>query len=56
MLRDAKSTITVIAFIILNAKTSNYNVDALRGQAVNKLLTYVLVPGCAKGVGVMQDV
>ncbi len=42
MLKEAKSSITVIAFIILNAKTSNYNVDALRGQAVNKLLTCVL--------------
>jgi glycogen(starch) synthase len=28
----------VVAFIIMPAKTSNYNVDSLRGQATNKLL------------------
>jgi glycogen(starch) synthase len=39
-LKEAKSTTTVVAFIILNAKTSNYNVDALRGHAVSKLLRY----------------
>ena len=43
-LRESKSKTTVIAFLIMNAKTTNYNVDALRGHAVNKLLACVIGP------------
>ena len=39
MLQESKSETTVVAFIIMPAKTSNFNVEALRGQAVAKRLT-----------------
>ena len=35
------SDMTVVAFLIFPAKTSNYNVEALRGQAHVKQLRYV---------------
>lgn len=38
MLQSSGSDKTVVAFIITNAKTTNYTVDSLRGQATNKLL------------------
>jgi glycogen(starch) synthase len=41
MLQEAKSETTVVAFVIMPAKTSNFNVEALRGQAVAKRLTCV---------------
>jgi glycogen(starch) synthase len=31
--------VTVVAFVIMPAKTNNFNVEALRGQAVVKNLT-----------------
>eukprot|EP00730_Choanoeca_flexa_P014306 TRINITY_DN6210_c0_g1_i1.p1 TRINITY_DN6210_c0_g1~~TRINITY_DN6210_c0_g1_i1.p1 ORF type:complete len:682 (+),score=200.80 TRINITY_DN6210_c0_g1_i1:1262-3307(+) len=39
MLKTTGSDITVVAFVIMPAKTNNFNVEALRGQAVVKNLT-----------------
>ncbi|EDQ84121.1 uncharacterized protein MONBRDRAFT_39385 [Monosiga brevicollis MX1] len=39
MLRQTGSDVTVVAFVIMPAKTANFNVEALRGQAVVKNLT-----------------
>eukprot|EP01147_Barroeca_monosierra_P010384 gene10384-2516_t len=39
MLQRHKPDVTVVAFIIMPAKTNNFNVDALRGQAVVKRMT-----------------
>ncbi|XP_022660462.1 glycogen [starch] synthase-like [Varroa jacobsoni] len=37
-LKQARSDVTVIAFLIFPAKTNNFNVESLRGQAVAKQL------------------
>ena len=37
----SNSDVTVIAFMIFPAKTNNFNVDALQGQAHVKQLRYV---------------
>lgn len=37
-LQHVNSPVTVVAFIIMPAHTNNYNVEALKGQALNKQL------------------
>jgi glycogen(starch) synthase len=37
-LKASNSDITVVAFLIFNAKTNSFNVDALKGQAITKQL------------------
>ena len=39
MLKEAGSDTTVVAFLIMPAKTENYNVESLQGQAVTKGIT-----------------
>lgn len=41
-LRQYNSPTTVVAFIIMPATTNNYNVEALKGQAVTKRLKDVV--------------
>ena len=36
--QQANSDMTVIAFLIFPARTNNYNVESLRGQAISKQL------------------
>lgn len=38
-----KNDVTVVVFFIMPAKTNNFNVESLKGQAVRKQLWYVLV-------------
>eukprot|EP00127_Corallochytrium_limacisporum_P006868 Clim_evm83s236 gene=Clim_evmTU83s236 len=38
LLKEKKSDTTVVAFVIMPAKTNNFNFEALRGQAVTKQL------------------
>lgn len=37
-LKAARSTVTVVAFIIMPAQTHSYTIEALKGQAVTKQL------------------
>lgn len=39
MLQTVQSDVTVVAFVIMPAKTNNFNIEALRGQAVVKRMT-----------------
>lgn len=36
-----RSDVTVVGFFIMPAKTNNFNVESLKGQAVRKQLWYV---------------
>ena len=38
LLQSIGSDVTVVAFLIFPAKTNNFNVDSLKGQAVTKQL------------------
>jgi glycogen(starch) synthase len=38
LLQQANSDMTVIAFLIFPARTNNFNVESLRGQAIAKQL------------------
>lgn len=49
-LKQCNSPTTVVAFIIMPAATSNYNVESLKGQAVTKKLREV-VDGITSKVG-----
>lgn len=38
-----RNDVTVVVFFIMPAKTNNFNVESLKGQAVRKQLWYVLL-------------
>lgn len=42
-LKKSGSEMTVVAFLIMPAPTNNFNVEALRGQAVTKQLRYAFL-------------
>lgn len=50
MKQSANSEVTVVAFLIFPAKTNNFNVDSLRGQAIAKQLRDT-VAECQENIG-----